>query len=48
MKKVINLWTSTSLVLKIFIGLVIGAALGVFVPEAEAIGILVILIKQLS
>lgn len=40
MKKVLNLWTSTSLVLKIFIGLIIGAALGVFFPKAEAIGIL--------
>lgn len=39
MKKVIKFWTSTSLVLKIFIGLVIGAVLGVFVPEASFVSV---------
>ncbi len=40
MKKVVKMWTSSSLVLKIFIGLVIGALLGVFAPEMTAIAIL--------
>ena len=40
MKKVINLWTSSSLVLKIFIGLVIGAVLGVVFPGGNVITIL--------
>lgn len=40
MKKVIKIWTSTGLVLKIFICLVIGAALGMAFPNASAISIL--------
>lgn len=38
-KKIVKVWTSTSLVLKIFIGLVIGAVLGVTLPELTAISI---------
>lgn len=40
MKKIIKVWTSTSSVLKICIGLILGAGLGLLVPEATAIGIL--------
>jgi len=40
MKKLVKVWTSTSAVLKIFIGLVLGAVLGLFVPQASAIGIM--------
>lgn len=40
MKAVVNVWKSTSLVLKIFIGLVIGAVLGVICPGATVISIL--------
>ena len=40
MKNLVKKWTETSLVLRIFIGLVIGAALGVLVPQASGIAIL--------
>lgn len=40
MKKIVSVWTSTSLVLKIFIGLLIGAVLGIIIPGAQAISIL--------
>ncbi len=40
MKKVVDMWVGTSLVLKIFIGLVIGAILGLVAPNASAIAIL--------
>lgn len=40
MKKVADIWMSTSIVIKIFIGLVIGAILGITLPEFEAIAIL--------
>lgn len=39
-KKLLKLWTSTSLILRIFIGVVIGALLGIFLPEAQGIAIL--------
>ena len=37
---ILKKWTSVSLVLRIFVGLVIGAVLGLLVPEWTAIGIL--------
>ena len=37
---ILKKWTSVSLVLRIFVGLVIGAVLGLLVPEWSAIGIL--------
>ena len=40
MKMIIEKWLSTSLILKIFIGLVLGAVLGLLFPNARAIGIL--------
>lgn len=40
MKHIIKIWTSTSLILKIFIGILLGAVLGVFLPEAQGIAIL--------
>lgn len=40
MKKIVNLWTSTSLVIKILIGTIIGATLGALVPNAQLISIL--------
>lgn len=40
MKKIIKIWNSTSSVLKIFVGLVLGAVLGIVAPEASAITIL--------
>ena len=40
MKKFLNMWTSSSLVLKIFIGLVIGAVLGVLFPGGQVVSIL--------
>lgn len=40
MKKAWETWTSISLVIRILIGLIIGAALGLIVPQATAIGIL--------
>ena len=40
MKKVWEAWTSVSLVIRILIGLIIGAMLGLIVPQATAIGIL--------
>lgn len=40
MKTVIEKWSSSSLVLRIFIGLVIGAILGVAVPQAAPVAIL--------
>ena len=39
-KKILRKWTASSLVLRIFIGLVIGALLGLAVPEWTGIGIL--------
>jgi len=40
MKKIIEKWVGTSLILRIFVGLVLGAVLGLLVPQAEAIAIL--------
>lgn len=40
MKKIWEAWTSVSLVIRILIGLIIGAMLGLIVPQATAIGIL--------
>lgn len=40
MKKVVKKWNSISLIIRIAIGLVIGAALGVLAPQATVIGIL--------
>ncbi|MCM1170930.1 MAG: serine/threonine transporter SstT [Clostridium sp.] len=40
MKKIVEVYNKTSLILRIFIGLVIGALLGVFTPKATAISIL--------
>ena len=40
MKKIVKLWISSSLVLKIFIGLVVGAGLGIAFPKAGGISIL--------
>lgn len=40
MKKVVEKWNSISLIIRIAIGLVIGAALGVLAPQATVIGIL--------
>ena len=40
MKQIIKGYTSMSLVLRIFIGLAIGAALGLLVPSWTAVGIL--------
>ena len=40
MKKLVKAWTSSSLILKIVIGLVIGAVLGLVCPGASFIGIL--------
>lgn len=40
MKKAWETWTGISLVIRILIGLIIGAALGLIVPQATAIGIL--------
>lgn len=40
MKKAWETWTNISLVIRILIGLIIGAALGLIVPQATAIGIL--------
>ncbi|MGN1350259.1 MAG: serine/threonine transporter SstT [Anaerovoracaceae bacterium] len=40
MKAIAKVWTSTSLILKIVIGMVIGAILGLVVPEATGIAIL--------
>jgi serine/threonine transporter len=39
-KKILQEWTSTSLVLRIVIGLVIGVALGLAAPEWTAVGLL--------
>lgn len=39
MKRIVKLWTSTSLISKIFVGIVIGAVLGVIVPESQGIAI---------
>lgn len=40
MKKAWESWTSVSLVIRILVGLIIGAILGLLVPQATAIGIL--------
>ena len=40
MGKIFTKYTETSLVLRILIGLIIGAALGLAIPQATAIGIL--------
>ncbi len=40
LKSIAKKWTSTSLVLKIVVGLVIGALIGIFAPGATAVGIL--------
>lgn len=40
MKKLLQKWTSISLILRIFVGLVIGALLGLFLPSLTGIGIL--------
>ena len=39
MKKVWEAWTGISLVVRILVGLIIGAILGLAVPQATAIGI---------
>lgn len=39
MKRVIKKWMATSLIVRIVIGLVLGAALGFFVPKATIVGI---------
>lgn len=38
--KILNWWTSTSLVLRIFIGLVVGAVMGLALPSWHAVGML--------
>lgn len=40
MKKIIQKWNSTSLILRIVIGLALGAILGLVVPQATVVGIL--------
>lgn len=40
MSKIVRVWNKTSLILKIAIGIVIGAALGLLCPKAEPIGYL--------
>lgn len=40
MKKIIKLYADTSLILRIVIGLIIGALLGIFVPGAATVGML--------
>ncbi|MBR2736416.1 MAG: serine/threonine transporter SstT, partial [Firmicutes bacterium] len=40
MKSILQKYSSTSLILRIVIGLIIGACLGILVPGASAIGIL--------
>ena len=40
MKKIIEKWCDMSLVLRIFIGLVLGAILGVAIPKASIIAVL--------
>ena len=40
MKKTWEAWTNISLVIRILIGLIIGAMLGLVCPQAAAIGIL--------
>ena len=40
MKRIIQFWTSTRLVVRIFIGLVIGALLGLFAPQLSGLTIL--------
>lgn len=40
MKKIWESWTNISLVIRILVGLIIGAVLGLLVPQATAIGIL--------
>ncbi|MDD7177285.1 MAG: serine/threonine transporter SstT, partial [Lachnospiraceae bacterium] len=40
MKKAWDAWTNISLVIRILIGLIIGALLGLIAPQATAIGIL--------
>lgn len=40
MKKIIGYWTKTSLILRIFIGIIIGVALALLVPKATFIGVL--------
>ncbi|MBQ4188595.1 MAG: cation:dicarboxylase symporter family transporter, partial [Bacteroidales bacterium] len=40
MKKLLQKWTQSSLILRIFCGLVLGAILGLLVPQWTGIGIL--------
>ena len=40
MKNIVAKWNGTSLILRIVIGMVIGAALGIFVPQASGVAIL--------
>ena len=39
MNKFIKKWTESSLILKILIGLIIGAILGIVVPQIEILGL---------
>ena len=39
MNKFIKKWTESSLILKIFIGLIIGAILGLTVPQIDLFGL---------
>jgi serine/threonine transporter len=40
MKKIIQKWNSINLILRIFFGIVIGAALGIFLPQASVVSVL--------
>ena len=40
MKKIVEKWCSTSLILKIFIGLVLGAAFGIAFPQLTVLAIM--------
>ena len=39
MKNIVKKWTESSLILKIFIGLIIGAILGLTVPQIDLLGL---------
>ena len=40
MKNIVNAWNRVSLIAKIAIGIVIGAGLGILVPQATGIGLI--------
>ena len=40
LSSIVHKWTNTSLMLRIFIGLVVGALLGLFVPQCTPVSIL--------